>query len=51
MDETWVFHQDPESKQKAKKRGEPSNLAQQRFRVQIFVKKMLVFFGVQKIFC
>ena len=41
MDETWVFHHDPESKKEAKEWCEPGTSAPKRLRVQKSVKKVL----------
>ena len=48
MDETWVYHHDPESKQEAKKWCEAGS-APKRFRVQRRLWHQ--FFGMQKEFC
>jgi histone-lysine N-methyltransferase SETMAR len=41
MDETWVYHHDPESKQEAKEWCEPGTSAPKRVRVQKSAKKVL----------
>lgn len=41
MDETWVYHHDPESKQEAKEWYEPGSSAPKRVRVQKSAKKVL----------
>lgn len=41
MDETWVYHHDPESKQEAKEWCEPGSSAPKRVRVQKSAKKVL----------
>ena len=41
MDEIWVYHYDPESKQEAKEWCEPGTLAPKRVRVQKSAKKVL----------
>lgn len=41
MDETWVYHHDPESKQEAKEWCEPGTSAPKRVRVQKSAKKVM----------
>lgn len=41
MDETWVYHHDPETKQEAKEWCEPGTSASKRVRVQKSAKKVL----------